>query len=153
MLASQDPLLNRSRYCNHLCTSSYCSFNRVDRASTDRSLSVVKRTPAFARLPYISNRGKAERAREFRCHGPFVVLVVTRTQAPVSKRNEKQKARFWVGRRTQSIPASPSYHLFQKMILMHGTATLDMPGERKYRIPPTFCTERVKAALHLPTNA
>lgn len=30
----------------HLCTSSYCSFSRVARASTARSLSVVKRTPA-----------------------------------------------------------------------------------------------------------
>lgn len=40
------PVFFPQKHPCYLCTSSYCSFSLVARASTDRSLSVVKRTPA-----------------------------------------------------------------------------------------------------------
>lgn len=111
----------------HLCTSSYCSFSRVARASIDRSLSVVNRTPACSVVAMHTPRGVGSSTR---------IQVLFKQTSAASNRLVAIRAR-----------------IFENMIIQHISKSHVRNTTNKTTFSLTFCTERVNAALHLPTSA
>lgn len=123
----------------HLCTSSYCSFSLVARASTDRSLSVVKRTPACPlheeEVKRVNQTHPVPRARQTE----LILGLGGGLQSQV--RNTRRTCNFSAG-----VPVNGGSRRLPRLRWV-------LSYKHHTRLSRTFWTERVSAALHLPTNA